>query len=157
MHCRKCKEFMTFTQLTAYKNLSVVEKVVNDASKYMALPAVLCGLCIIQILCFYGSLKASSNFATTPTLCMFFIVCNLNLSLGILLTHSLAAKVYIYSENLLHDWKREIAGSNKLRRKQLNAAIPIRIRFFSSFVGNSTPLVSQNFIAVQTASLILMH
>jgi len=148
---------MNIGQMKAYNSLLIVEKLVNEVPKNTALPAVLCGLCIHQILVFYGSLKTISNYSQTPTLCMFFIVCYLNLSIGTILAHTIAAKLFTTSSRVLKSWKKGIPSWNKLKKRQMNSLVPLRIKCFNNFIDSSTPLVAQNFIAGQTASLILMQ
>jgi len=65
------------------------------------------------------------------------------------------SKVYTESHALLLYWKQK--ARDKVRKREIAALFPAKVKVGDNFVDKSTPLVAQDFIANQTVSLILMH
>jgi len=145
------------SSLHQFKSVLLLEKSYNTTLKYTALPGIIYGLWALEILFFYGTVKSMPSFYSNIALSGFFIVTFLNLLNAIVWGNTVASKVFAESNSMIKEWKQRIAeGKNLLKLKQLRAIYPARLRIGDSFIDPSTPLVAQNFIASQTAALILL-
>ncbi|OXA47796.1 hypothetical protein Fcan01_17086 [Folsomia candida] len=108
---------------------------------------------ILQIFCTFVLIKLSHHlpsqgYLTYPfaiftcfTVCMVF--------------ETFAAQLFVNSEHLYTDWKKEL-GLTKVNRRGIRALRPMRMKVGSNFIDRGTALVTQDFCINQTVSLLLL-
>jgi len=114
------------------------------------------GMWATEILFFYGTVKSIQRISSNAALSGFFIVSFLTWFSSIVFGNTVASKVFTESSSMIHDWKKRTPAWNRLRLRQIKALFPARVRIGDNFTDRSTPLVAQNFVASQTATLILL-
>jgi len=142
--------------LHTFQSVLLLEKSYNTALKYTALPGIIYGMWAIEILLFYGTVKLLPRISSNVALSGFFMVSFFNLSSSITWGNTVASKVFTESSSIIHEWKEGTPAWNRLRWRQMKALYPMRLRIGDNFIDRSTPLVAQNFVASQTAALILL-
>lgn len=141
--------------LHTYKKLQMLETLYTSSNAKRNLPTFLTGVPGIQIFSAFVCIRLQRE-VDMPQFSLFPL---LYLD-GILLTIvylSLASSVYVSSNGLIERWKKHRkCRRSKYIRKTLRSLRPLKIKFRNNFVDQCTPIVVQDFIITQTASLLLL-
>jgi len=140
--------------LLLYKSILILEKDMNTTFKFTAIPGMVYGLWAIEILAFYGTVKSVPQFFSNVFLSSLFLIVFISTSFAAVIGNTLGSMSFTESHKLLRQWKR--ISRDKVRRREVKALYAARLRVGDNYFEQTTPLVAQDFIANQTASLILL-
>lgn len=135
-----------------YRQLQVLEAVVNGALRDKLFPSFLVLCPFMQIMATYASVKFHDGMPATYLI--FVVLLSVE---GVILNglySTAAAVIYRKSDAYLKAAKGVVLI--KLDKKVLKSYTPLRVRFGSNFMDRLTPLVLQEFIAMQTINLLLL-
>jgi len=110
----------------------------------------------MEIFAFYGTVKSVPKISSNVSLSVLFVVTFFNLFFAIVWGNTVASKVFTESSGMICEWKQKTPVWSRFRLKQLKALYPARVRIGDNFIDRSTPVVAQDFVASQTATLILL-
>jgi len=150
------REGMQNKSLQTFKSVLLLEKSYNTSLKYTALPGIKYCMWATEILFFYGAVKSITRISSNVALSGFFIVSFLTWFSSIVFGNTGASKVFTESNSMIRERKQKTPAWNRMRLRQIIALHPARARIGDNFIDRSTPLVAQDFVASQTATLILL-
>lgn len=139
-----------------YRNLQVLEKLVNSCVRYRILP-VLTGVCpIVQIFAGYIITKFHSSMKISHL--VFIMIMDYFCTLYSVMVLTAAGSIYAKSSGWIEKAKNACSKDKekKIRRREIRSMMPIRIWFGSNFVDTLTALVIEDFCIGQIISLLLM-
>ncbi|OXA54522.1 hypothetical protein Fcan01_10598 [Folsomia candida] len=154
----ECKSFFLDRRLNSvekwlrnYRELQVLEKILNSALRERILPAIILVLPVSQILsCLvFVILLKDSKVISSAMFFIFYLEC-----LGVtMLILSFAANMFVKTGK----WVSQLSpGQSKTHRRIVKSLQPVKVQFGNNFVDALTPLVFQQFCATQTASLLVL-
>ncbi len=149
------KSYPTSTLLKAYKLIGIVEMLNNSCVRGQLFPAFALLFPSIQLSSGYVCIKLHDTLSL-PAFAYFALI---YIDCIILITAIFTAPshVYISSKNLILKWKSDWRTSRKSGlRRETRTLNPIKVRFGSNFVDNSTPLVIQDMCTRTTVSTLLI-
>jgi len=141
-------------EMLLYKSILILEKDLNTNMKYTGIPGATCGVWVVEILVFYGTIKSIPKFLSNTSISILFLLTFINTVISSVWGNTMASKVFTESRKLLQLWKGN--ATNKVQKREIKALYPARLRVFDCFSDQLTPFVAQDFIANQTISLILL-
>lgn len=151
--CKKCPDTLSARK---YRNLMILEKLINSCvrARIFTIITMLCPILQIFgsyiIIKFHSSLEWS-QLITVIMIDYYCILYNVMALGGAGSIHSKSCEWLIMTKNDCLEHK-----SNKFRRREIKSMTPLRIWFGSNFVDHLTPLVIQHFCIGQTINLLLM-
>lgn len=140
-----------------YRNLQVLEKLINAGVRFRIFPATGITCPWVQIVGGFAVVKLHSSleFSYFVLFLQYFSICVFNN------IHSFggAGAIYSKSQGSLIAAKREVLKKKvpKIARREIKSLTPLRIWFGSNFADELTCLVIQDFCINQTISLLLME
>lgn len=153
---KKANQRKVELDVTKYKELQVLEKVVNSILRGRILHVSLVLIPAGQVLCGVAFLTLFS--AANPFQLALFLVIYLDTALlnGIILTSS--AAILLRTKDWIEAMKaRNDARSRKSYFRRVQQSLkPLRMEFRNNFVDRLTLLIMQEFCIVQTASVLIM-
>jgi hypothetical protein len=109
----------------------------------------------IQLFAAYVCIKLHETMSLPAV--VFFILIYMDANILLTAATTPASRIHIKSNNLLKKWmSRKDVMKCAILRKTLKACPPLKIRFGSNWVDQSTPLVFQDTSARQTVSFVLI-
>ncbi|OXA40373.1 putative AC9 transposase [Folsomia candida] len=136
-----------------YRKLQILEVVLNFAIRDKVFPTFLVSCPSMQILATFVCIKYHDGMAGTHLI--FLALLSLDTEVLNVIYCTAAGVVYEKSETYLKGLKGLVRG--KEERKMLKSYTPLRVRFGSNFMDRLTPLVIQQFCAIQTMNLLLLR
>lgn len=138
--------------LAGYRDLQVLEAIVNAAIRVKIFPRVLALCPLHEILATFAVIKYYKVLGGTPLIFLVFMALDCKLvdaiyCIGAGLAHRKSCK-YLY------DVKSRVKG--KVGVRMLKSCPTLKVRFGNNFIDEVTPLVIQHFCSVQTANLLLL-
>lgn len=139
------------SQFMLYRNLEVLERMLNNYGRGQLVPATLTIGPVVEIVSLFGLIKmhAEIPFPGILVLPMGFsgALC------GVSLLEVASGKLRTMSEDMLWSWQH---GRSKYYRRKIQSMQPLTVRFGSNFIDKGTILATQNFCVNQTVSLLMM-
>lgn len=154
----KCESLSrTKNPAMAFREVQVLERVVNANIRWRLFPVTMGFIPIVQIFAGFAIVKLSSSGINWLKLAMFGLVF-LEVLVFNLITVSSAANICNKSMDWLKTQKLRESGEHgtKAMRKFWRSCPPLKLRMGNNFVDRLTPLIVQQFCSVQTMSLILL-
>lgn len=143
-------------KLLGYRELQVLEKLLNDCVKSRIFLVVAITFPMLQVVTSFIVIRADAGmdvaiFVYFGVLMMDAVILNLALFTG-------AAKIYGGSAKILRKWRGNVflSTQSKLEKRVLMSICPLRLYFGSNYVDNLTPIVIQAFCSCQTVNLLLL-
>lgn len=146
-HCKKIKGLKT------YKELEVLERMLNDYGRRCLIPAAMSVIPVIEITSMCAMFKMHGEISI-PGFFIFLLAFQITFT-GLSLLKTVSGRLKVTSENLLENWSR-FRGVSKYYRRKIRAMQPLTVRFASNFLDRETALVTQDFCINQTVSLLMM-
>lgn len=140
-------------RIQLYRSLQVFEKKFNHSLSTRVIPTTLIVAPILQIFCTYVLIKLSHRLPSQGYLTYPFAI--FTCSKVCIIFETFAAQLFVNSEKLYADWKKE-PGLLKVNRRRLRSLQPMRMKVGSNFIDRGTALVTQDFCINQTVSLLLL-
>lgn len=140
-------------QTLIYRELEILERMLNDYGQIRILPPALTIPPIIQITSIFVIIKMREEISFLGFLT--FIVAFLSSFLCLVISETITGKLRTVSGNRLGVLSRN-CGNSKYYRRKARSMRPLTTRFGTNFVDRKTALVTQNFCAEQTVSLLML-
>ncbi|OXA41382.1 hypothetical protein Fcan01_23750 [Folsomia candida] len=154
MECNRAIEFDRM-EISKFREIQVLEKLLNDCFKKRIFPIVAWTLPILQIAFCFSMIQLHDkiSFAAFPMYVGMYVDCvvfNMLVFVG-------AARVNTISVGWITKFvKDDKIRNSKWKMKAVSSFRPLRGEFGSNFADALTPLVIQDFCSSQTASLLLL-
>lgn len=146
----------------SFREVQVLEKVVNDNIRDRLLPVTICVIPVVQIFAGFVIVKLEGEGKEWLKVGMFALVYSEVLVFN-LVSVSSAAVVHNVTGRWLEGRRSRLARfwgirgcGKKTMRRYWKSCLALRLYFWSNYVDRLTPLIVQQFCVVQTMSLILL-
>lgn len=139
-------------QSLIYKRLEVLERLLNDYGRRRIIPAVMIIVPVIEITSISTIIKTHGEIQLPGLL--IFSISFLSTFSALALLGTVSGRLRGTSEDLLHSWRSR--GNSKYYRRQVISLQPLTARFGNNLTDKDTTLVTQDFCAGQTASLLML-
>ncbi|OXA44229.1 hypothetical protein Fcan01_20874 [Folsomia candida] len=137
-----------------YRDLQVLESVLNASIRFRIFPTVLFLAPTMEILATFACIKYHDAMGGMQIQLLLIVLLALNATVLNVLYCTGAGIVCRKSGEYLRDMKGRV--KRKVEKKLLKSYAPLKVRFGSNFMDELTPLVIQQFCSAQTANLLLL-
>jgi hypothetical protein len=139
-----------------YKQIQILESMLNNFLKQRITPLVLCGVPLMQMFTFYLCIKFHEVFP--PLVFLLFPIVFVDSLVINVVVFTLASWVFTKSQKAINLLQKNAAksGRKSLIKKQIRSYSAMKIKFGSNFVDRFTPFLIQSNVLSQTASLLLI-
>ncbi|OXA48029.1 hypothetical protein Fcan01_17223 [Folsomia candida] len=152
LYCKELEITEHAKKLRSYRNLKILEKIVNACIRNRIFLAIALGGPLVQVLVGYTIIQIANS--PNVTILAGSSVIYVSIFATTMFYFSIAAQVYRMSK----DWiKRQLRVLQKKEGRRLQSLMSIRIEFGNNFVETLTPLVVQGFCINETVSLLLLN
>lgn len=140
--------------LRRYRNLQVLEKLVNSCVRYRIFSIVAMASPILQVFAGFALVKHHSSLELSHLVFLGMEVF-MSFFFGNIVIFGGAGAIFGKSKGLLVK-EANRCRSHKILRREIQALMPLKIWLGSNFVDVLTPIVIQHFCIVQTMNLLLL-
>lgn len=140
--------------MTKYRQLQVMEKVINSCIRFRIFPLHAMVSPTVQILSCYAIVKLHSSMELSHLVSL-LVTAFVSFVFGNLIVFGGAAMIYSKSCGCLvtaKDWHK----NHKIHKRVMHSMTPLKCWFGSNYVDFLTPLVIQHFCISQTINLLLL-
>ncbi|OXA55113.1 hypothetical protein Fcan01_11526 [Folsomia candida] len=151
LYCKELEITEHAKKFRSYRNLKILEKIVNACIRNRIFLAIALGGPLVQVLVGYTIIQIANSPNVT------FLAGSSVIYVSIFATTMFYFSIAAQVNRMSKDWiKRQLRVLQKKEGRRLQSLMSIRIEFGNNFVETLTPLVVQGFCINETVSLLLL-